>query len=82
MNRRAVYGPDGRQWVVTRRPESKSLLSRLLGRSRWVVEATTTEEPSETRHWYADRKSEANELVEVVAMALRTGSEGPPQPED
>lgn len=77
-----VYGPDGRQWHVTRRMESGSLMARLLRRSRWVVEAATEDDPAETRHWYATRRSEADDLVQEVAMALRTGAEGPPQPED
>lgn len=82
MSRRTVYGPDGRQWQVGRRLESASLVSRLLRRSRWVVEAQTDGDPPETRHWYAARRSEADDLVQEIAMALRTGSEGPPQPED
>lgn len=82
MSRRTVYGPDGRQWQVGRRVESGSLVSRLLRRARWVVEAQTDDDPPETRHWYAGKRSEADDLVQEIAMALRTGSEGPPQPED
>lgn len=82
MTKRTVFGPDGRQWQVTRRVEDGPLLSRLLGRTRWVVEATTGGDGPEARHWYADRRSEADDLVREVAMALRTGAEGPPQPED
>lgn len=80
--RHEVYGPDGRRWTVTRKREEAGLLARLLSRGRWVVEATTEGPPPATRHWYADRASQANELVEGVAMSLRTGTEGPPQPED
>lgn len=82
MSTREVYAPDGRPWQVVRRVESGGLLGRLTGRSRWIVEATTPGPPAESRHWYADRKAAANELVETVAMALRTGAEGPPQPQD
>lgn len=82
MSRRTVFGPDGRKWQVVRRAEGDSPLARLLRRSRWVIEATTEDEPAETRHWYAGRRSEADRLVTDVAMALRTGAEGPPQPED
>lgn len=77
-----MFGPDGRRWEVSRRVEADSLGARLLGRSRWVVEATTDEEPVETRHWYAEKRSGADDLVREVAMALRTGTEGPPQPTD
>lgn len=82
MSRRTVFGPDGREWQVTRRLEGAPLTARLLRRARWVVEATTESEPSETRHWYANKRSQADDLVREVAMALRTGTEGPPQPED
>lgn len=82
MSKRTVFGPDGRRWEVNRRVEGGSLTDRLLRRSRWVVEATTDEEPAETRHWYAQKRSEADDLVREVAMALRTGAEGPPQPTD
>lgn len=82
MSRRTVFGPDGREWQITRRVEEGPLTNRLLGRSRWVIEAVTTGEPAESRHWYADRRSQADEVVREVAMALRTGAEGPPQPEN
>lgn len=80
MSRREVFGPDGRSWEVTRRPEADGLIGRLSPRSRWVVEAATEGPPAETRQWYAERRSAADDLVETVAMALRTGSEGPPEP--
>ena len=82
MSKRTVFGPDERRWEVTRRVEGGSLSARLLRRSRWVIEATTEDEPAETRHWYAEKRSDAEELVREVAMALRTGAEGPPQPTD
>lgn len=82
MTKRTVFGPDERRWEVNRRAEGGSLTDRLLRRSRWVVEASTEDEPTEVRHWYADKRSEADDLVREVAMALRTGAEGPPQPTD
>lgn len=81
MGRCEVYGPDGRPWQLSRKRSSGGLLGRR-GGSRWVVEATTAGPPAESRHWYAERRAAAKELLQVVAMALRTGTEGPLQPED
>lgn len=80
--RREVYGPDGRVWTVTRQAEGAAFLARLLRRDGWLIEATTEGPPAETRHWRCRSRAEANALLEKVAMSLRTGSEGPNEPED
>jgi hypothetical protein len=82
VSRRIVNGPDGREWVVTRFREGEGPLAKLSRRARYVVEARTEGPPEDVRHWFAPKMADANRLVEEVAMALRTGSEGPLQPED
>lgn len=82
MGRRIVNGPDGRQWTVTRFREGEGTFAKLSRRSRYVIEARTEGPPEDVRHWYAERLAQANQLVEDVAMALRTGAEGPLQPDD
>lgn len=65
---------------MSRHPVGESTLTRLLRREGWQVTATTQDEPEEERTWSADSRATANALLEQVAMALRTGSEGPNQP--
>lgn len=76
---RQVYAPDGRAWIVTRRPRGDALVTRLLRSEGWVVEASTAGPPAERRLWHADGGPEAGRLVDAVALALRTGAEGPPE---
>lgn len=78
---RTVNGPDGREWIVTRAREGDGM-AKLARRARYVIEARTAGPPEEVRHWYADRRGDAARLVDEVAMALRTGGDGPLQPED
>lgn len=82
MADREVNAPDGRTWVVTRAREGDSVIARLSPRSRHIVRATTEGPPAESRRWFAADGAEARRLVEEVALALRTGAEGPLQPED
>lgn len=82
MADRQVNAPDGRTWVVTRAREGESLFARLSPRGRHIVRARTEGPPAETRRWYAANGAEARHLLEEVALALRTGAEGPLQPED
>ncbi len=76
-NRREVFGPDGRAWVVTRRVDGTGLAARVLHIGPWLVEATTDGPPAEVRHWSAPNRVQAMALLEEVAMSLRTGAEGP-----
>jgi hypothetical protein len=69
-----AHGPDGRVWTVARRPDPPRVLGRLLPGSRWLVEATTEDE---VRRWSAASGRAAASLVTEVALALRTGAEGP-----
>lgn len=80
--KREVYAPDGRAWTVIRRAEGGSVVARLLRSSGWVIEAMTEDPPPETRHWRADSRQEANDVLDDVALALRTGAEGPNEPDD
>lgn len=69
-----VHGPDGRPWKVTRRPDPPRLAGWVLP-GAWQVIATA---PDETRTWAAASRREARKLTAKVALALRTGAEGPP----
>jgi hypothetical protein len=69
-----VFGPDGRAWTITRRPDPPGLFRSITPGGSWIVEATA---PDETRRWEAPTRRTANELVTEVALALRTGAEGP-----
>ncbi len=81
MSRRIVNGPDGREWVITRSREGASVFAKLSRRSRYVIDAKTAEPPAEARRWYATKLADATALVEDIALALRTGAEGPLEPE-
>lgn len=69
-----VHGPDGRVWVIARRPHPQRALAALMPGTRWLVEARTADE---VRHWEARSRRAAGQLVIDVALALRTGAEGP-----
>jgi hypothetical protein len=69
-----IHGPDGRIWAVARRPDPPRPLGGLLPGTRWVVEATTDDE---VRRWQAASRRDAAQLVDDVALALRTGAESP-----
>lgn len=77
---REVYAPDGRAWRILRAPRGETLSTRLLKSEGWRVRATTSGPPEETREWHAASRGEATRLVDEIALALRTGAEGPPEP--
>lgn len=79
--KREVYAPDGRAWTVVRRAEGGGVVARLLRSGGWIIEASTEDPPAETRHWRADSRQEANDVLDDVALALRTGAEGPNEPD-
>ncbi|MFP4233970.1 MAG: hypothetical protein ACLFUG_03470 [Nitriliruptoraceae bacterium] len=68
-----VHGPDGRVWEVRRRPERPGPLG-YLGIGPWLVEATTT---GERRRWRSPGLAGSGRLRDDVALALRTGADGP-----
>ncbi len=68
-----VHGPDGRVWEIRRRPDKPSLAG-YLAPGPWRVDATTDDE---RRRWIAAGWRASSRLREDVALALRTGSEGP-----
>lgn len=78
---REVFAPDGRPWRIIRAPRGDALSTRLLRREGWRVRASTAGPPEERREWFCASRAEANDLVEEVALALRTGAEGPPEPD-
>lgn len=68
-----VHGPDGREWQVVRRPDPPRPLGWVLP-GPWHVVATAQ---GETRRWAATSRRAARRMVADVALALRTGAEGP-----
>jgi hypothetical protein len=70
-----VNGPDGRAWEVVRVPDPPGALASLRPGGRWLVEARASDE---VRRWECASRRTAGELVTEVALALRTGAEGPP----
>lgn len=70
-----VYGPDGRMWTIGRGPEAAGLAARLTP-GPWIVQAVASDD--EVRRWRTDGRRSAAALVVEVALALRTGAEGPP----
>jgi hypothetical protein len=70
-----VFGPDGREWSIARRPGSAGSMPTILRGGTWIVEATASDE---TRRWSAASRRVASGLVTQIALALRTGADGPP----
>jgi hypothetical protein len=68
-----VHGPDGRVWQVRRRPEQSGLVG-YLGVGPWIIEAVTD---GERRRWRSPSLVGSGSLQGDVALALRTGAEGP-----
>ncbi len=68
-----VHGPDGRVWQIRRRPEQGGV-SGYLGVGAWIVEATTE---GDRRRWRSRGVAGSSRLRDDVALALRTGAEGP-----
>ena len=68
-----VHGPDGRVWRIQRRPDKPSA-GAYLAPGPWRVDATTDDE---RRRWIAPGWLASGRLRDDVALALRTGSEGP-----
>jgi hypothetical protein len=69
----SVHGPDGRVWEVRRRPEQPGAAG-YVGVGPWLVEATTA---GERRRWRSRNLIASSHLRDEVALALRTGAEGP-----
>jgi len=69
-----VHGPDGRVWVIARRPQPPRVLATLMPGTQWLVEARAADE---VRRWEARSRRAAGQLVVDIALALRTGAEGP-----
>ncbi len=69
-----VHGPDGRVWRIERRPDKPGAAGYLTP-GPWRVEATAEDE---RRRWVASGWRASAGLRADVALALRTGSEGPP----
>ena len=68
-----VHGPDGRVWRIARRPD-KPGASGYLTPGAWRIDAVTDDE---RRRWLASGLFASAGLRDDVALALRTGSEGP-----
>lgn len=69
-----VHGPDGRVWRIARRPDKPGLAGYLTP-GPWRVDAVTADE---RRRWLASGLLASPSLRDDVALALRTGAEGPP----
>lgn len=69
-----VYGPDGRVWTIGRRPNPPRAFAVLIPGTQWLVEAKAGDE---VRRWRARSRRAAGQLVVDLALALRTGAEGP-----
>lgn len=68
-----VHGPDGRVWRIGRRPDRAGAAGYLTP-GPWRIEAVTDDE---RRRWLAGGFLSSSALRDDVALALRTGSEGP-----
>lgn len=68
-----VHGPDGRVWQIRRRP-GKPGVAGFLSPGPWHIDAETDDE---RRRWLASGLRGSASLRDDVALALRTGSEGP-----
>ena len=69
-----VHGPDGRVWQIQRRPDASGAAGYLVP-GPWRVDATTDDE---RRRWLAAGWRASSGLRADVALALRTGADGPP----
>ncbi|MFO7779274.1 MAG: hypothetical protein R6V28_13055 [Nitriliruptoraceae bacterium] len=69
-----VHGPDGRVWRIARRPARPGVAGYLVP-GAWRIDAVTTDE---RRRWLAPGLRGSGGLRDDVALALRTGSDGPP----
>jgi hypothetical protein len=69
----SVHGPDGRVWRIRRRP-AKPGAAGYLTPGPWQIDAETD---GERRRWMAAGLVGSAALRNDVALALRTGSEGP-----
>ncbi len=69
-----VHGPDGRVWRIARRPDRPGVTGYLLP-GAWRIDAVTADE---RRRWLSAGVLASGGLRDDVALALRTGSEGPP----
>lgn len=68
-----VHGPDGRVWRIARRPARPGLVGYLTP-GAWRIDAVTDDEQ---RRWLAPGRLASPRLRDDVALALRTGSDGP-----
>lgn len=68
-----VHGPDGRVWRIARRPDRSGVTGYLLP-GAWRIDAVTDDE---RRRWLAPGLLASGGLRDDVALALRTGSDGP-----
>ncbi|GEM_PF-3358958 len=69
----SVHGPDGRVWEIRRRPAKPGAIGYLTP-GPWQIDAETDDE---RRRWMASGLRGSAGLRDDVALALRTGSEGP-----
>ena len=68
-----VHGPDGRVWRIARRPDKPGAAGYLTP-GAWRIDAVTQDE---RRRWLASGLLASAGLRDDVALALRTGSDGP-----
>ena len=68
-----VHGPDGRVWEIQRRPARPGAVG-FVAPGPWQIDAVTM---GERRRWMAEGFLSSSRLRSDVALALRTGSEGP-----
>lgn len=61
-------------WAIGREPETGGMLARV-SPGTWIVRAVASDE--EVRRWRVSGRRAATSLVDDVALALRTGAEGP-----
>ncbi len=69
----SVHGPDGRVWRIRRRPARPGAAGYLTP-GPWQIDAETDDE---RRRWMTPGLAGSAALRDDIALALRTGSEGP-----